>query len=99
MTTPITITDANGSAPVVVQRLVRQSCVPCPYCGQDVHNDWKPNSEYVLRCPYPCTQLFAVRTHGASVHTAKIDWQGGTLYWLPNVTIAAVLPNAEVSHE
>lgn len=92
MNEPVTI-QLQGGAAVRVQRLVRQSTVPCPYCGQEVGNDWKSNSEYVLRCPMPCAQLFAVRTHGASIQTARIDWDGGELYWLPDATLAQVLPN------
>jgi hypothetical protein len=96
MNEPVTI-QLQGGAAVRVQRLVRQSTVPCPYCGQEVGNAWKSNSEYVLRCPMPCAQLFAVRTHGASIQTARIDWNGGELYWLPDATLAQVLPNDKSS--
>lgn len=92
MSEPVTIQLLSGEA-VRVKLLVHQSTVPCPYCGQEVGNDWKANSEYVLRCALSCAQLFAVRTHGASIQTARIDWNGGELYWLPNATLAQVLPN------
>lgn len=83
-----------GSVIGPINILDRHDVVPCPYCGEDVVNDWKPNSEYVLRCPMPCSMLFAVRTHGSSVRTARIDWYGGVIYWLPTTRLSEVPPNA-----
>ena len=69
--------------------LKSDSEVPCPHCGRDVSFEWKQNSEFVARCPMPCSQLFVLRTNGATVETAKIDWLGGVIYYSPNATLSS----------
>ena len=48
--------------------------VPCPYCDRSVGTNHHPNSEWVARCSYPCAKLFAIRSEGRKVTTAKILW-------------------------
>lgn len=62
--------------------------VPCPHCRTPVKIKWEGNSESVVRCYLPCGELFAIRTQGHRILTAKIGWEWAQDYWRPDTPLS-----------